>query len=174
MISAEVSTDAGAGKGGTLRIQTWCGCRISEAASTLANWGRSRSRSRGCSTSGGRRQDRASSNRHSSRRIIRTDERGAGKAMVRIHGRGLIDMLRIMERAPLGQSFRNPDVEAGRTVMALQPAAVRSTKDGTISWRVYRRRRVSGRPILESDAQRRGSPSRSRCTVRRNGRQVRR
>ena len=38
-----------------------------------------------------------------------------------------------VEGAPLGQLFRDPDAEAGHTVMALQPAAVRPGKDGTIS-----------------------------------------
>lgn len=47
------------------------------------------------------------------------------------------EMLCVVERAPLGQSFRDPDVEAGRTVTALQPAAVRPSKEGTIppAWR---------------------------------------
>lgn len=42
-------------------------------------------------------------------------------------------MLSVVERTPLGQSFKDPAVEAGRTVTTLQPAAVRSTTDGTIS-----------------------------------------
>lgn len=47
------------------------------------------------------------------------------------------EMLCVVERSPLGQSFRDPDVEAGRTVTALQPAAVRPSKEGTIppAWR---------------------------------------
>ncbi|WP_332067307.1 hypothetical protein [Dermabacter jinjuensis] len=43
------------------------------------------------------------------------------------------EMLSVVERAPLGQSFKDPNVEAGRTVTTLQPAAVTSTTDGTIS-----------------------------------------
>lgn len=43
------------------------------------------------------------------------------------------DMLRIMERTPLGKSFKDRAVEAGRTVTALRPAEVRSTTGGTIS-----------------------------------------
>ncbi len=43
------------------------------------------------------------------------------------------EMLSVVERTPLGQSFKDPAVEAGRTVTMLQPAAVRSTTDGTIS-----------------------------------------
>lgn len=43
------------------------------------------------------------------------------------------DMLRIMERTQLGQSFKDRAVEAGRTVTALRPAEVRSTTGGTIS-----------------------------------------
>lgn len=42
-------------------------------------------------------------------------------------------MLSVVEGTPLGQSFKDPAVEAGRTVTTLQPAAVRSTTDGTIS-----------------------------------------
>lgn len=42
------------------------------------------------------------------------------------------EMLSVVERAPLGQSFNAPSVEAGPTVTTLQLAAVTSTTDGTI------------------------------------------